>query len=196
MWASAQDISFWDIGLAGGVLIKKPEDRAVVYASWTLPDGRTVPGSAGWQFYHHRGLMDIKGSVPGFSSFLSRFTHPEELVCVTLMANKEGVDFTNLGRKIAGAFGDLLSTNYDDTRLFLMEGQFSADETVNRLEEQLNGYPGVCQIRSCRERGGGRIGTETDNGSRVRSAEGWNRTYAGGPEHRAGASSEDRGMGR
>lgn len=138
VWASAQDISFWDIGLAGGVLIKKPEDRAVVYASWTLPDGRTVPGSAGWQFYHHRGLMDIKGSVPGFSSFLSRFTHPEELVCVTLMANREGVDFTNLGRKIAGAFGDLLSTNYDDTRLFLMEGQFSADETVNRLEKQLN----------------------------------------------------------
>ena len=138
VWASAQDISFWDIGLAGGVLIKKPEDRAVVYASWTLPDGRTVPGSAGWQFYHHRGLMDIKGSVPGFSSFLSRFTHPEELVCVTLMANKEGVDFTNLGRKIAGAFGDLLSTNYDDTRLFLMEGQFSADETVSRLEKQLN----------------------------------------------------------
>ena len=112
--------------------------RGFGYASWTLPDGRTVPGSAGWQFYHHRGLMDIKGSVPGFSSFLSRFTHPEELVCVTLMANREGVDFTNLGRKIAGAFGDLLSTNYDDTRLFLMEGQFSADETVNRLEKQLN----------------------------------------------------------
>ena len=84
VWASAQDISFWDIGLAGGVLIKKPEDRAVVYASWTLPDGPT------------------------------------------------------LGRKIAGAFGDLLSTNYADTRLFLMEGQFSADETVNRLEKQLN----------------------------------------------------------
>ena len=134
VWASAQDISFWDIGLAGGVLIHEPENRAVVYAPWQLPDGRTVPACAGWQFYHHRGLMDIKGSVPGYSSFLSRFTHPEELVCVTLMANKEGVDFTNLGRKIAGAYGDLLSTNYDDTRLFLLESQFSADETVNRLE--------------------------------------------------------------
>ncbi|MDC7286458.1 serine hydrolase [Blautia schinkii] len=137
VWASAQDISFWDIGLAGGVLIKKPENRAVVYAPWTLPDGRIVPGSAGWQFYHHRGLMDIKGSVPGFSSFLSRFTHPEELVCVTLMANKEDVDFTNLGRRIAGAFGDLLSTNYDDNRLYLAEGQFSVDETTARLEKQL-----------------------------------------------------------
>ena len=117
VWASAQDISFWDIGLAGGVLIHEPEHRAVVYAPWKLPDGRTVPACAGWQFYHHRGLMDIKGSIPGYTSFLSRFTHPEELVCVTLMANKEGVDFTNLARKIAGAYGDLLSTNYDDTRL-------------------------------------------------------------------------------
>lgn len=137
VWASAQDISFWDIGLAGGVLIHEPENRAVVYASWQLPDGRKVPASAGWQFYSHRGLMDIKGSVPGYSSFLSRFTHPEELVCVTLMANKEGVDFTNLGRRIAGAFGDLLSTNYDDNKLYLSESQFPADETVERLEHAL-----------------------------------------------------------
>lgn len=138
VWASAQDISFWDIGLAGGVLIHEPENRAVLYTPWKLPDGRMVPASAGWQFYHHRGLMDIKGSIPGYSSFLSRFTHPEELVCVTLMANKEGVDFTNLGRKIAGAFGDLLSTNYDDNRLYLMEGQLSVEETVQRLEKRLN----------------------------------------------------------
>lgn len=138
VWASAQDISFWDIGLAGGVLIQEPQNRAVVYEPWKLPDGRTVPASAGWQFYNHRGLMDIKGSIAGYSSFLSRFTHPEELVCVTLMANKEGVDFTNLGRKIAGAFGDLLSTNYDDTRLYLLEGQLSVKETVQRLEKQLN----------------------------------------------------------
>ena len=137
IWASAQDISFWDIGLAGSVLIHKPENRAVVYAPWTLPDGREIPASAGWQFYKHRGLMDIKGSIPGYSSFLSRFTHPEELVCVTLLANKEGVDFTNLGRRIAGAFGDLLSTNYDDNKLFLLESQFSPEDTVERLEAEL-----------------------------------------------------------
>jgi len=137
IWASAQDISFWDIGLAGGVLIRAPENRALVYAPWKLPDGETVPAVAGWQFYHHRGLMDIKGSLPGYSCFLSRFTHSEELVCVTLLANREGVDFTNLGRRIAGAFGDLLSTNYDDNRLFLYESQFSAEKTVRRLEEEL-----------------------------------------------------------
>ena len=137
IWASAQDISFWDIGLAGSVLIHNPENRALIYAPWNLPDGKTVPTAAGWQFYHHRGLMDIKGSVNGYSSFLSRFTDAAELVCVTLMCNKEGVDFTNLGRRIAGAYGDLLSTGYDDNRLFLLEGQFSAAETVSRLETAL-----------------------------------------------------------
>lgn len=137
IWASAQDISFWDIGLAGGVLIREPEHRAVLYAPWKLPDGTVVPACAGWQFYQHRGLMDIKGGVPGFSSFLSRFTDSAELVCVTLLANREGVDFTNLGRRIAGAFGDLLSTNYDDNKLFLLEGQFSAADTVARLESAL-----------------------------------------------------------
>ena len=139
VWASAQDISFWDIGLAGSVLIHDPANRALVYGSWQLPDGRTAPGVAGWQFYHHRGLMDIKGSVPGYSCFLSRFTHAEELVCVTLLANRDGVDFTNLARRIAGAFDDLLSTNYDDNRLYLYESQFPSDETVRRLEETLAG---------------------------------------------------------
>lgn len=137
IWASAQDISFWDIGLAGSVLIHEPENRAKVYAPWELPDGRVVPAVAGWQFYKHRGLMDIKGSVPGYSAFLSRFTDAKELVCVTLMANKEGIDFTNLGRRIAGAFGDLLSTNYDDNKLYLFEGQLPAEETVERLEKEL-----------------------------------------------------------
>ncbi len=138
IWASAQDVSFWDIGLAGGILIHSPENRALVYSAWKLPNGEEVPAVAGWQFYHHRGLMDIKGSIPGYSSFLSRFTHSEELVCVTLLANKEGIDFTNLGRRIAGAFGDLLSTNYDDNKLFLYESQFPAAKTITRLEEALN----------------------------------------------------------
>ena len=137
IWASAQDISFWDIGLAGSVLIHKPENRALVYAPWKLPDGSAAPAVAGWQFYRHRGLMDIKGGLPGYSCFLSRFTHPEELVCVTLLANKEGIDFSNLGRRIAGAFGDLLSTNYDDENLFLAEGQLSAAATVARLKAEL-----------------------------------------------------------
>lgn len=138
IWASAQDISFWDIALAGSALIKSPENRAIVYSPWALPDGRAIPACAGWQFYGHNGFMDIKGSVPGYSSYLSRFTDPAELVCVTLLANKDGVDFTNLARRIAGAFGDLLSTNYDDDKLFLYEGQLSAADTVKRLERLLD----------------------------------------------------------
>lgn len=138
IWSSAQDISQWDIGLAGSVLIHEPEHRAMVYAPWKLPDGHQVPAVAGWQFYHHRGLMDIKGSVKGFSSFLSRFTDAAELVCVTLMANKDGVDFTNLGRRIAASFGDLLSTNYDDNKLYLFEGQLPVKETVDQLEKALS----------------------------------------------------------
>lgn len=137
IWASAQDISFWDIALAGSVLIHELENRALVYEPWTLPNGKVIPAVAGWQFYHHKGLMDIKGTINGYSTFLSRFTDTEELVCVTLMANKEGIDFTNLARRIAGAFGDLLSTNYNDNKLYLVEGQFSVDEMVSRLELEL-----------------------------------------------------------
>lgn len=135
IWASAGDISFWDICLAGGILISDPKHREVLYKSWNLPDGREAPASAGWQFYFHHGLMDIKGGVPGYSAFLSRFTDPSELVCVTLLGNKSGIDFTNLGRRIAGAFGDLLSTGYDDNQLFLYESQFSPEITVKRLED-------------------------------------------------------------
>lgn len=137
IWSSAQDISFWDIGLAGGVLIHDLENRNKIYKAWNLPDGREIPAVAGWQFYKHRGLMDIKGTMSGYSSFLSRFTDPAELVCVTLLANKENVDFTNLGRKIAGAFGDLLSTNYDDNQLYLLEGQLSVSDTIVKLEKEL-----------------------------------------------------------
>lgn len=137
IWSSAQDVSFWDISLAGSVLIHEAEHRQLIYAPWKLIDGKEVPAVAGWQFYQHRGLMDIKGSVPGFSSFLSRFTDASELVCVTLLANKEGIDFTNLGRKIAGAFGDLLSTNYDDHHLYLIEGTLSVEDTIEKLEKEL-----------------------------------------------------------
>ena len=59
------------------MLIHAPENRAMVYAPWQLPDGETVPAVAGWQFYHHRGLMDIKGSLPGYSCFLSASRIPK-----------------------------------------------------------------------------------------------------------------------
>lgn len=138
IWASAGNISHWDIGLAGGVLISKPENRALIYGPTTLADGCVVPAMAGWQFYAHRGLMDIKGNVAGHSVFLSRFTDPSELVCVTLLANREGVDLTNLARRVAAAFdADKMGTGTDDNRLYTYESQFCVDETMERLEKQL-----------------------------------------------------------
>ena len=138
MWASAENISHWDIALAGSVLIHKPENRDIVYKPTTLSNGKVVPAMAGWHFYAHRGLMDIKGNAPGHSAFLSRFTDTSELVCVTLLANKEGVDFTNLGRRIAAAFDNKkIGTGADDNLLYTYESQFSVEETVARIEQNL-----------------------------------------------------------
>lgn len=138
LWASAENVSHWDIGLAGSVLIAKPENRDIVYKPTKLANGKVVPAMAGWQFYGHKGLMDIKGNVAGHSAFLSRFTDASELVCVTLLANKEGVDLTNLGRKIAAAFdSNKMGTGANDNLLFTYESQFSVAETMARMEQVL-----------------------------------------------------------
>lgn len=138
IWASAENVSHWDIGLAGNVLIEKPENRDIIYKPTKLANGKIVPAIAGWQFYNHKGLMDIKGNSPGHSAFLSRFTDASELVCVTLLANKEGVDLTNLGCRIAAAFDSgKMGTGANDDLLYTYESQFSVDETVARLEKTL-----------------------------------------------------------
>lgn len=138
VWASAENISHWDIGLAGAILISKPENRDIVYKPTTLENGKVVPAMAGWQFYAHKGLMDIKGNSPGHSSFLSRFTDSSELVCVTLLANKEGVEMTNLARRIAAAFDNQkLGTGVDDNALYSFESQFGVDETVENIQNNL-----------------------------------------------------------
>ena len=138
IWASAENVSQWDIALAGGILVTKPENRDLIYKPTTLDNGEGIPAMAGWQFYNHKGLMDIKGSIPGYSSFLSRFTDASELVCVTLLANKEGVELTNLARRIAAAFdNNRLGTGINDEKLYALESQFSVDETMTRIEKTL-----------------------------------------------------------
>lgn len=138
IWASAENVSHWDIALAGSVLIAKPENRALIYAPTKLANGKVVPAMAGWEFYNHKGLMDIKGNAPGHSAFLSRFTDANELVCVTLLANKEGVDLTNLGRRIAAAFdSSKMGTGSDDNLMYTFESQFSVPETMARLEQNI-----------------------------------------------------------
>lgn len=137
LWASAEDISTWDIALAGSVLIKKPENRDLIYKATKLDNGKIVPAMAGWQFPKHNGFMDIKGSVPGFSAYLSRFTNASELVCVTFMANKEGVEFTNLARQVAATFSEKLGSGVDDSSLFTFESVYNVEETVARIEKEL-----------------------------------------------------------
>ncbi len=137
IWASAEDVSFWDIGLAGSTLVSKPENRGLIYKPTKLNNGKIVPAMAGWQFPHHKGLMDIKGTVPGFSSFLSRFTDPSELVCVTLLVNKEGVVLSNLGRRIASAFGTAFQSRANEDELYVLESVHSVEETSKRLEDNL-----------------------------------------------------------
>lgn len=134
--ASAQDVSFWDIALAGDILIKDPKNRDFLYNGVTLSNGKKVPANAGWQFPGHPGLMYIEGNVPGFTSFLSRFTAPTELVCVTLLANRDNVhNFEILGRKIAGAYDEKLATPPTAPWIVTRQSPYSVNETMDRLAD-------------------------------------------------------------
>jgi uncharacterized protein (DUF302 family) len=81
--------------------------------------------------------MEIKGSSPGFSSYLSRFTASDELVCVTLLTNKEGVDLTVLARQIADAYKRGLGPNVDQHHIVAQESKFAPTETVARIKALL-----------------------------------------------------------
>jgi CubicO group peptidase (beta-lactamase class C family)/uncharacterized protein (DUF302 family) len=137
LWSSAEDISVWDIGLAGGILVKQPANRALIYKPTTLANGTVVPAMAGWEFTRHPGFMEIKGSAPGFSAYLSRFTDPADLVCVTLLANRQGLDLTTLARDIADAYKRGLGAGQTSDRFIAQESKWSVDETVARFERLL-----------------------------------------------------------
>lgn len=130
--ASASDVSLWDVGLAGGILIKDPKLRAVLYQPHVLADGRRVPVMGPWRYPGRPGLMYVTGGGNGTSAFLSRFTDKTELVCVTLLANKAGLDLTGLARQIAGAYDPRLAP---PTRpgLALRQSPYAPAETLDRL---------------------------------------------------------------
>ncbi len=137
LWSSAEDISAWDIALAGGILVKSEANRALIYKPTKLANGTVVPAMAGWEFTRHPGFMEIKGSAPGFSAYLSRFTAAEDLVCVTLLANKEGLDLTILARDIADSYKAGLGAGVASEGIVAQESKFPVDETVSRLEARL-----------------------------------------------------------
>jgi CubicO group peptidase (beta-lactamase class C family)/uncharacterized protein (DUF302 family) len=137
LWASAEDISIWDVGLAGNLLVQKKEHRDFLFHGIKLNDGRLAPAHCGWRFPAHKGFMDIEGQVPGFSCYLSRFTDKSELVCVTLCANKEGVDLSVLARRIAGAFNRALGPPVGPKLMTCIESCYPVETTVNRLRAYL-----------------------------------------------------------
>jgi CubicO group peptidase (beta-lactamase class C family)/uncharacterized protein (DUF302 family) len=137
LWSSAEDISKWDIGLAGVTLVKNMQDHEFIYAPTKLDNGKVVPAMIGWEFTHHPGFMEIKGNSPGFSSYLSRFTAADELVCVTLLTNKEGVDLTVLAREIADAYKSGLGPDVDQHHIVAQESKFDVPETVARIKAAL-----------------------------------------------------------
>jgi CubicO group peptidase (beta-lactamase class C family)/uncharacterized protein (DUF302 family) len=137
LWSSAEDVSIWDIALAGTTLVHKAENHTLIYAPTHLKNGTVVPAMAGWEFTRHPGFMEVKGYSPGFSSYLSRFTAPSELVCVTLLANKEGVDLTSLARDIAEAYKTGLGPQVHNDHLSSQESKFSVDDTVTKLQSRL-----------------------------------------------------------
>lgn len=134
LWSSAEDISAWDVALAGGILVKQPANRALIYKPTTLANGTVVPAMAGWEFTRHPGFMEIKGSAAGFSAYLSRFTDPADLVCVTLLANRQGLDLTNLARDIADAYKRGLGGGQNSDSFVAQESKWSVGQTVARIE--------------------------------------------------------------
>jgi len=131
--ASAEDISLWDIGLAGSMLLRKKESRDFIYRGVTLSDGTVVPAHGGWRFPAHKGLMYIQGNVPGFSCYLSRFTDASELLCVTICANKDGLDLSELARRIAAAFDRRLGPPSAPSGMRCLESCYPVEGTIERL---------------------------------------------------------------
>ncbi len=102
IYASASDISIWDMALAGEMLLKNADLKKLVFTPASIK--ADVPTSGPWRFPGHPGLMIASGSADGFSSILCRFTDPKDLLCVTVLANREGVNLEPLALQIAGAY--------------------------------------------------------------------------------------------
>jgi D-alanyl-D-alanine carboxypeptidase len=133
LYASAADVSVWDIALAGELLIRDPALRKLLYEPPHAADGTSAATSGPWDFPGHRGLMVVSGSGGGFSSLLSRFTDPSELVCVTILTNKAGLDLSQLARRIAGAYDPRLGPPTRAARLRVQQSPYSVAETKGRF---------------------------------------------------------------
>ncbi len=88
--------------------------------------------------------MYIEGNVPGFSSHLSRYTAPNELLCVTVLANKDNLtDLTTVSRQIAGAYNSTLSGPFGSPWSVATESPYSVNETIDRLRHIITSQGGT-----------------------------------------------------
>lgn len=148
IFASAEDISFWDIGLAGNILVKDPKNRDFLYHGVALTGGQSSPGNVGWLFPGRAGLMEIKGNTPGYSAFLSRFTAASDLLCVTLLVNKEGVaDLDILAREIASAFDAKLAVPNSSAWTKTLQSPYSVRKTIDRVASVIKKQGGTVFAR-------------------------------------------------
>ena len=142
MLASAEDVSIWDIGLAGNILIKDEKDRQFVYNAIHIKD-QVIPGNGNWLFPGHPGLMVIEGNAPGYSSLLARFTAKDEQFCVTLLANKnELLDMHILARKIAAAFDTRLASQKGSLWSECVQSPYSVKKTIARVKHLIENKGG------------------------------------------------------
>lgn len=132
LFSTAHDVSVWDVGLAGDILIKDAALRRVLYHP---EKGAATTGP--WVFPGHEGLMVSAGTRDGFSALLSRFTRADELVCVTLLANREGLDLSQLARRIAGAYNAKLGPPPGTETMRVQQSPHSVKETIDRLDAAL-----------------------------------------------------------
>jgi D-alanyl-D-alanine carboxypeptidase len=133
IYSSASDISIWDIAFAGEILIKDAALRKLLYEPPGDQEGKRSASSGPWFFPGHPGLMIATGSDKGFSSLLARFTHRDELICVTLLANQEGLDLTQLAREIAGAYNNAIGPPEKALGMRAQQSPYSVVETMARL---------------------------------------------------------------
>jgi CubicO group peptidase (beta-lactamase class C family) len=137
--SSAMDVSLWDVALAGDILVKDPAMRAMLYSPAVLPGGRVEPVMGAWRFPGRKGLMYVAGDADGQSAYLSRFTDPAELVCITLLANKEGLDLSQLARRIAGAYDPRLGPPLM-LGMRLQQSPYPVAQTLSRFQAAMRDF--------------------------------------------------------
>lgn len=132
--SDAHDISIWDVGLAGSILLKKASSRNFLFNPVRLSSGQMSPYHGHFQFPGHNGLNYIKGYAPGYSALLDRFTNPHELVCVTLVANEGHLPgLAVLARKIAAAYQTNLQTAESPWYNTVRQSPYSVKLTTQRI---------------------------------------------------------------